>query len=79
MTNEQIAAKLKKTAASLSAHVARGNTTNGQRSLDLIDRYEELRDLCNGMRGTVEKMKVWDDHCAAHGFDSRHTGYDFFA
>jgi len=72
MTNDQIIAKLDKTAKSLRSHVNRGNTPAGMRSMELIDRYGDLRNkaLATG---------VWAKHCESHSYDFNHDAYDFFA
>jgi hypothetical protein len=66
-----IAEKLHKTADSLSAHAARGYRHTGQRALELIDRYESLREEAS--------EEVWEAFCKARGYAPSHTAYDFFA
>lgn len=64
--------KMEKTFRSLSNHIARGNRINQQRSYDLIDRYEALK----------ERMKeegLWDSWCLSHSFSTDHDAYDNFA
>lgn len=68
-----LAAKLRKTAQSLANHVARGNTAHGSRSLDLIDRYNDLR------AEAIKAGSTWEDYCKSKGFDPSHDAYDFFA
>jgi hypothetical protein len=66
--------KLTKCANSLHKHTQRGYTVNASRSLELIDRYNDLR-------AKAIDLGVWEDWCNASDrhADVTHTGYDYFA
>lgn len=63
--------KLEKTAKSLVAHTSRGNSVNGYRSCQLIDRYESLKEQAS--------TDEWNKFCESKGYSKDHNAYDFFA
>ena len=65
------AKKLYKTRRTISNHVGRGNRVNNNRSLDLIDRYTQLKDSVT--------REQWETYCDTYNLDYEHTAYDFFA
>jgi len=71
---EKLVAKLIKTDNSIRAHVRRGNTINGQRSIELLDRYQEIREVLRD-----KHFKAWKDFCDKNHADYSHDGYDLFA
>lgn len=64
--------KLEKTRKSLSNYVARGGRNTSQRGYDLIDRYNDLRDM-------AIRDGLWKDYCDEHNFSIFHDAIDFFA
>jgi hypothetical protein len=68
--------KLEKCRKTLEAHVSRGATPAAQRSMDLIDRYNGLR---NQKMDSQASFDEWVLYCQANGFDYRHDAGDFFA
>ena len=70
MTN--LTAKLDRTATSLTNHVARGNTLNGMRSQQLVDRFEELK-------AAAIEAGIWTDWTVSKGYAESVNAYDFFA
>lgn len=68
--------KLEKCLKSTMAHVARGNTPAGQRSMTLIDRYEHLR---SQVVDDEELLAEWRAYCKHHGFATSHRATDLFA
>ena len=80
MTDQQIVAKLEKTLASINAFIDRGGSLgrNGNvnfRGCDLVNRYNNLRDLLCGDRGYT---KAWTDYCTSINACRSHNGYDLF-
>ena len=71
LSNDQIFNWLKKTSASCSSY-ARKNSIGSQRSYDLIDRYNELRE-------EAKERSIWRDYCDSIGFDYNHDACDFWA
>lgn len=68
--------KLEKCLKSINAHVARGNTPAGMRSMNLIDRYDGLR-----LKGMDDELVLseWHSYCKDHGFATSHRATDLFA
>ena len=63
--------RLMKCSQSLKNHVSRGNTVNGARSQELIDKYEELRQEVD--------QDVWQEFCRIKRYSVYHDAYDCFA
>ena len=74
MNSEKIVAKLIKTQKSINAHVMRGNQITGQRSLELLDRYQDLREELR-----TQDIKAWKAFCDTTHADYQHDCYDLFA
>jgi DNA repair ATPase RecN len=71
----KIVTKLEKTKNSIRAQKNRGYVTlNVQRNLDLLDRYQELREILR-----EKDFQAWKAYCAQGGDDDHHDGYDLFA
>ena len=68
--------KLEKCLKSTMAHAARGNTPAGQRSMNLIDRYEDLRIQAFD---DEELLTQWRMYCKDHEFATSHVATDLFA
>jgi hypothetical protein len=71
---EKLVAKLIKTQKSINAHVMRGNQITGQRSLDLLDRYQDIRGVLRN-----QHFEAWKAFCDTTHADYQHDGYDLFA
>jgi len=68
MTNEQLMKWGLKTGRSISSQAYRSGM-NSNRTLDLIDRYTELKD-------EMVKRGIWQAYCNYNGFDTGHDSYD---
>jgi hypothetical protein len=69
---QDLVKKIERVKTSLENHVARGNRTGGQRSWELIDRYNETKAL-------MIESGQWADWCESQNFCPSHDAYDFFA
>lgn len=70
---------LVKTRASVYAHIERGaQGITSQRSQELVDRYNDLKESLLDRRGS-DRWTAWQNYCDAHGSDFSHDGYDLFA
>jgi hypothetical protein len=68
---KSIIEQLEKTKKSLSAHLARGNREGGRRTVDLMDKYGDLRDAAT--------ITEWAIYCTRNGLAISHDQYDFLA
>jgi|APSaa5957512535_1039671.scaffolds.fasta_scaffold02127_2 hypothetical protein len=73
-TVEKLIKKLEKTRKSIVAHANRGYMNTGQRSLDLIDRYDEITDAIKEM-----DKNAWIAWNKKNGSHPDHDGHDLFA
>ena len=71
-TDMNVIKQLERTVKSINAHLSRGGTMQSKRGYELLDRYNDLRQIAHG-------QNVWAGYCEAHQYDISHDGYDFFA
>jgi hypothetical protein len=75
LTDEQRTARILKARKSVYAHIARGGTHLSQRGMDLVDRYDDLREQLVGDRGY---SAAWIAYCDSIGACRTHRGFDLF-
>lgn len=75
LTDEQRTARILKARKSIYAHIYRGGTHTSQRGMELVDRYDDLREQLIGDRGY---SPAWLAYCDSIGADCAHRGFDFF-
>lgn len=74
ISTEKIVQMLSRAEKSLKSHIARGNRMGGARSLELLDRFEALRQELQD-----RDYNLWKEWCDTVGSDAACTGYDYFA
>ena len=74
--NEKLVQKLEKTRASMHNHWKRGGESHHSRGLQLIYRYNDLK---NKLTDTAEGNDHWKAYCKKHGFHPQHQGHDHYA
>ena len=74
------ASRLSETHKAILSHIRRtgGSGAHGlyKRSLQLIDRYDDIKAALVGSEGLSNS--VWREHCERIGADPTHNGYDLF-
>lgn len=71
-SSDKLQSKLEKTMKSIDSHVARGGQIHHARALELVDRYNDLKDK-------AKETDAWEKHCSKHDLDTSHKGHDFYS